>query len=795
MSNDIVKQIILKFKSDTKSIEADVKKIGDAFNKLDKGSQGGAVNKLAKSFQDMEKSAQRVGVTLNKDFTKIQKIVKDLATKDLQQIGKQTEQLAVKAERRLRRMQEMEQRGVSGTRMERAKTLAGATSDKLQANMDLFGQRAAGMGPPGGGGGGIMSAAVGAGGGGIGKMISGAISAAAIASIAQAPQEIAKYITERMATGTQNRAIASNFAVQQRIAGYRSDITMGAMAQVGGVARAKRQSNIQSGINKAGDYTTGALGIAGGAAIGVGGALAGAQGGAMLGAFTGPAAPIAVPVLAGLGALAGAYGGMKFGAYASKGAVDRIFNNKTEAEKTQIFQSELEKEKMSSIMPHLADQFMGSAKSRARLQQEFGITSDRAFALRQTGFGNMMEPEEQAALMRQFKPVVGAGAAGAMANTAAAQGLNQNMSTGSAAGILSDLAMGGKGGTNAAQKNMEEMFGRAVEAGVTDAGIREALEQVVAEIAKTSPSRGDTSTMMGNLLRYLPEQQGAVDPRAMSAAVSARALGEEIYGGVSPLDKAMQRSGIRGVVRGITGMKPLTKANEDFIASLPEDMGQWPLEELQRMGFSKDDLKKIHDQKKTVLQYSAPEKKILSQIQGYAKRGETVPTNLLEEYSRTFLDVRKGGDSFKNTTSETRMALAVADLKEQVPDVKLGVQTAAGAAAALTTDDKLKKRMEMVSQITGMRSDSPEVMQLARESVGAKTEDKDVKTYVADHIKEIHKKQDAVDNAYKGAGEGAPNETTKKAMVALDSFADALEGLSKTITRGVVQGKFTPKSQ
>src|SRR5579859_6311348 len=111
MANDIVKQIILSFKGDTKQLQKDVANMKTALQSLDKStSSGSSIAKLAKSFQDFSKSAQQTGVVLSKDFTRIQKIVKEIATQDLKKVGQSVDQMAQKAERRLKTLQDLEKR-------------------------------------------------------------------------------------------------------------------------------------------------------------------------------------------------------------------------------------------------------------------------------------------------------------------------------------------------------------------------------------------------------------------------------------------------------------------------------------------------------------------------------------------------------------------------------------------------------------------------------------------------------------------------------------------------------------
>ena len=761
MSSEIIKSIVLKFRGDTKDVEKSVKSMTDALNKLEKGGASAGSNRLAKSFQDFSKSATQAGVVVGKEFTKLQKVIQQIAKTDLQQIGKQTEQLAVKAERRLKRFQDMEKSGAAGPKVDRARALATGTSDKLEAFMDLFNQRAQGIGGAGGGGGQQ------GGGGGLAGMFGGGPTGQFLASmmgagaIASAPSKIADFAMERHRQALVNPAIASNLEIQQRLAGYAGNAEMSILARKGSVDRAKQYGEQKQFWGKAKDYGT----------LGVGALLLG--GGAAL-SMTGVGATLGVPAMAMGGAMVAGAGAI---AYGGAGAADRIFNNKNEREKAQGFTEAISAEKERLIDPFLYGKFRETSRTRANLQQQFGISTKEAFDLRVKGLGEQMSPEEQQAVMQSFKPM-GARNAGKLSIIAGREAIGQEMDLGTSSQLTQSMAMSGKGtGPLNAQKNMEEMFRRAVAGGVTDAGVREQLEKTTAAIMDSSSSRMDAGTLMQSLIQYLPAAGpgGEMDPRAIQAASDAMKLREQDFQGNAPIDKALKRSSVMQALPAGERNMP----NIDYVNSLTREQVLQGTPELKMMGIdTPEKQKKLADSIENASGNVNPQERAArASIEATQKAGGTVTDEQLMRLSVAHGSAQGGSDRLRNTTHEAGMAEA-----RGLMGVTAG--TAAGEAAVLSPMQQTQKVQDYLTTKKNREFFSAEIDQKKFEIEGQTGLEKDIYKSINPNLSADIDQQRAANKETKHAGEETdPGKSATGAIAAMDRFAAALDGLSAKIGR------------
>lgn len=769
MANDIVKQIILSFKGDTKQLQKDVNQMKEALSKLDKvGSSGSAVSKLAKNFQDFSKSAKDAGITLSKDFTRVQKIIKEIATQDLRRVGQEADQMAQKAERRLKRLQEMERQGASGPRLDRARRLASGTDARLGALMESFNERAAGMGGGRGGGGAA---------GGIGPFGQFAASAITAGAIAALPDRIASFAQERHRQALVNPSVASNFAIQQRLAAYQGDATMGVLGRKGAIGRAQKYAEDQSFWGKFRDYGT----LGAGAALLGGGALAAA--GAVTSA-TGVGAIAGVPMTAlGLGMMGAGGAALTAG---GTGVIDRVFNNKTEAEKTRAKQEGLEAEKARLIDPQLYASFRESAESRARLQNDMGMTSHDAYALRLRALDAAVTPEQQDQMMRQFRPLVGARQAGNMSVIAGQQALMQGMDVGTSSQMLMQMASGGKGGSQNAQKQMEDMFTRAVEAGITDAGLRESLEKATSQMVENSNIRMDSGQLMSSLLNYMPAQKSGepVDPRAARAAEEAMRIREDRFGASNPLDDSLKRSVITKQLRQVSGGK-VNISNIDTIRSMSREQILQGNPDLDDMGFNTADKRMaLANQIEGAMGNVSPEERAArADIQKTMAAGGKVTDAQLRAFSRAKTSAAGGAAGFKGVTVEGRMAEA----RGEFPTAQFeSGQTAAQEAAALSPDQRKARTEAEIRAQEKRRKESPEAMQRDFTLSGQAQLEKDMRKNIGQNVGEIIDAQKVANRETAKAGDiSDPGRSATQAVSAMDKFAGALDKLADRIN-----GKF-----
>src|ERR1017187_5841612 len=116
MAKDIVKEILLRFKCDTRDLEKETKKATTMVSGLNKTISGGSSSKtdLGKLARDYSKVIQSVDKGLGQSSTKLAKMFSDLAQKDLKQVDRQIEKIVSNAERRQRVIEERAKRGDAG---------------------------------------------------------------------------------------------------------------------------------------------------------------------------------------------------------------------------------------------------------------------------------------------------------------------------------------------------------------------------------------------------------------------------------------------------------------------------------------------------------------------------------------------------------------------------------------------------------------------------------------------------------------------------------------------------------
>ena len=117
MSNDIVKQILLRFRGDAKPLEKDLAEVKKTVASLDKafgggpgGSRGGGMAGMSKAIEQYSKVTQKFGMSMDKDLTKFGKHIRDIAMKDVGLLKKQTEDLFRKSSDNLKKVQDAERR-------------------------------------------------------------------------------------------------------------------------------------------------------------------------------------------------------------------------------------------------------------------------------------------------------------------------------------------------------------------------------------------------------------------------------------------------------------------------------------------------------------------------------------------------------------------------------------------------------------------------------------------------------------------------------------------------------------
>jgi hypothetical protein len=105
MSDQMNKEIVLKFRGDTKDLKKTVKDIQKDLTGLDKGStvKGGMLG-ISKEMESYKKLAKSIGGEFEGTFSRISKSIKTLVGQDLKMLERSANKLAKEAEGRMLHM-------------------------------------------------------------------------------------------------------------------------------------------------------------------------------------------------------------------------------------------------------------------------------------------------------------------------------------------------------------------------------------------------------------------------------------------------------------------------------------------------------------------------------------------------------------------------------------------------------------------------------------------------------------------------------------------------------------------
>lgn len=736
--NDLIKTLILKFKVDSKEVDAAYKKMADTTRKAFGEKGGGGFAQYSKSLGDFEKNYSKMFGTVDKGLSKTSKLLQDIVKKDLQQMGKQVEQIHQKAERRLQKYQSMIDRGVSGPRLERARRLAEGTGNQFAGAADQFSSASNRFGAAAGGGG--------QGGGGINGLLANLLGPAALVS---APGQIANYIQNRARAGIQNPATAIQPALAARMRYYGGDLTDAIIAQGGGQKRILDYANKQT--------RTGVMGEA----VGAGASLAALVSGAALTFGTG-----GVGALGGLPMMiAGGAGLAKYGT----GAIDRIFNNKTEAEFAQNYQEARDAEIASRADAQLYQQFRQVAPGRAKFERLFGASSGDIAFDRQEAFANRMTEEEYTGIATGLRGNLGSTRARVLATAAGRASFGQDISQQTAASALSAFAMSGTGGTQNAEKKLEELFTKSVSGGITDSGLREALLKQTTSIVETANNRIDPAEVLRSLMQFMPGLKPGeqLDERALNAASQANQFENDVMSG-GGLNQAMRQSQAlkllqsKGIAATATNMQYLTQLSPAEIKAGGTDYTK------NVLGLSAEDIKGFGQATtQAIYGVNSDVGAIQKQIADRKAKGLPVPESLNFALS-TAIAASQGKAGV--LSDEAAKALTLKGTGSSMAD---------SVAAGGVVTPEMQKAMQ-----AGRAASSAAQAQEDANFKGQAAQDRDMNNIInAKRVKDAAVASDAGFKEVGKAGEGDPSKAAEMAAASMGRFSSALDKLTDKLNR------------
>lgn len=507
--NDIVKQIVVKLRGDTKELEQALSKMNRAVAKdapqvLQKDYSQRVARDLQKSYGEFKKLGIEIPKSLESVGKASQKVLKETLKTTRQELEKTSKDLErnLKALNAARRTGNQDRISQQERRVQQAHGAAAGSQEEVK-NLEQL---------TGGGGRGINRAAG----------IQGAI--LGVQSQLQRGQ-INAFETNRSARS----------GLGSELVGRRTDIMEGNLERAFMNAtekmdsRAKAEADRRVSMEGRNQFLGAGMSIAGGAA-------AGALGGAIFGGVG------AVP-----GALAGAAGGLLKGgsdlySYYFAGGKQRFAQQ-------QRLQSE-QAIKAQSINPYLYSKFQSGAQAEATAGDLLQSDDVRLGLLKEGGFRGRLSPEQmfQASIQnRRFGNQSGM----RIAEGAAANYRKLGMSFDVQMGLSGQEAGSGRGSPETAMQKIIEVFRKGVSAGIKDSGQLEALQTVTQAVVQTSDANLDRGSVAqrllqgvdvnaGNIGRQLEGQAGAqsvFDQRSMGGGLGA-------YTKIQALTRGLKGQGI-----------------------------------------------------------------------------------------------------------------------------------------------------------------------------------------------------------------------------------------------------------
>lgn len=510
--SDIVKQILLRFKGDTKPLEKDVESLKKVATSLDKtfstGSTGkGGIVGMSKAIDTYTKTVQKFGMTLDKDMTKFGKQIQQVATRDLGVLKAKTEDLFRKSSDNLKKLGEAEKRlassKVGGVRAAggqyaaaaQARKAAGSSSADFAQSLNDFNEQ-----------GGELS-------GKNMKMIKGL---AAITAIAESAAQIGGGVVNYRATEVGSSATVAQVLQQQRAAKFSGNAVNFLMEQRDkSISKARAYAEGQTGFWAGLREVGGSVGTIGGAALG--GALTGGAIGTAAGAIGGPLAAITGAGGATAGAIAAGgvatiSQGFKLANYFSAGA--------RQARAASAYSEKIAEEKLANKTASQYQYQFEKAGNRYEYQRRLNMSDDSMIDMIKGAGRNMFGEDEAAGTALGFRNQFGTGAAGGMTQQAMALARQQGMGLDVAQGLVGSAGMQGRGGVSDAKKVLGDIFTTSFSKGLTDSGLIETMQKGVMSIAQQSPDQMDLQAIGARLAGML-EQGKDLGVRDVQGAMTA----------------------------------------------------------------------------------------------------------------------------------------------------------------------------------------------------------------------------------------------------------------------------------
>jgi len=548
-SSDLVKQIILKFKSEGSD---QVKKAAESMSKSFNSKE---VDRFVKSMESLNQKFGKAGVGMSTEMKKVTDYFKELNNQQFGKAEKNLDRLGRLINRQIENLDKLKREGASAEMInQRQATLNRSASafESLASNTPA---------PPVSG---IRNALTSASGGLGGRFAAGVgalnIAGSVLGGISTAAGMYKQYQMQEI----QNRVTVADRFKQQAF-----DVFNGNLERATLYSDPKRAAKIQersASLNKWSDIGMGAAGIGGGIGLAAGG-LAMAAGGLAMAPLT--------------AALAGGYGLYKGIEYFRGGGREAQQVQNTTAAETEAKASTLDTEYYNYAAQRAPQRY----EYQRKLQMGDRQALDFRRSMRDSG---ILDEGQMASVAMNFRGF-GTNNASNMGMRAASMAKEFGQDVNQTSAMLSQVALSNKGGAKAASDDLSRLFKEAVKSGIEDSALIEEYQKQTAatmDLFKGKMGAGEASEAFN---KYLV----GTDSRAIDAARTSMATSGRTLSGVSPLMQAKKTAGLLE----LAGNDYLTFQTLNNLS--PSQLNNLSKEQLLSYGVKEKDLHLYKDLKKS----------------------------------------------------------------------------------------------------------------------------------------------------------------------------------------------------
>lgn len=571
MQNDIIKQIILKFKSEgSEQAKKAAESIGKAFNARD-------TERFLRNLEQVQQKFGRAGQGMSTELKKVTDYFKELNNQHFQKAERNLDRMGRLIKNQIENLEKLKREGAAAEQIAaRESTLKKATERFEQMANETPYTRPGGVR-------GILQQA----GGGPGRlgMVAGAFNI--LGGIAQTAGTAAQMRREYLEQSARNRIEVANTLKSQALDVFSGNMSRAVLYR--DPTRAKQINDDVRGLSRTRNFEEGAKAV-GGTALGIGAILGAGWAGAKVGGIAGTALGGPIGTLVG-GIVGGgmAIGGAYMAARSVGGGIQYFRGGGQEAYRDQARRLSEQKAESQTMDLEYYKEFARSAHMRYNYQRQLQLGDQTALDVRaRFRAAGVLDEGQMAESMLTFRRF-GARTAPFVAAQTAEMAKQMGMSQEGAQQLMQNVAMANRGGIGSARKDLEELFRRAVSAGVTDSGLIEEYQKAASGLMQTLGTRmsaGDIANQMNSFML-----EGA-DMRNIQAIQPAMQAFGATMKGVSPLMQAKGTAGMLDLARDANGnvnmlaFQYLSQMSPQELATLNEND---PV--LKQMGINPDKVK------------------------------------------------------------------------------------------------------------------------------------------------------------------------------------------------------------